>query len=221
MVVKCDRKPVFGTLKPFAFVFVAFFMASPTWADINIVQNPGFETGSFADWTVNTSAGDAWQIDTAGEHGNSPFAGAYFVSTGCVGAPCISGTASQQSSLSQTLPTTAGQTYDLTFEFMTGGNSTPNELKVLWGGSTALDLGPAGTLGPVSTYTLYSVDVTATSSSTTLTFLGRQDPGWDALDNVSVVSTGTVTPEPGSYAVLMLVLGSLILVARSRRAKQR
>jgi hypothetical protein len=34
-------------------------------------------------------------------------------------------------------------------------------------------------------------------------------------------TNGTVTPEPGSYAVLILAFGGVMLVARSRRAKQR
>jgi hypothetical protein len=210
-------------MKSFAFAaaFCIFCLASPVWSDVNIVQNPSFETGDFTDWTVNESAGDPWNVFTS-RAGVVPFAGdAYFASTGCPGAICISGTASQQASLSQTLATTPGQIYNLTFELVTNAGP-PDELQVLWNGSVALDLGPGGTLGDVTSYTLYgAAGLTATSASTTLTFLGREDPGRFGLDNVSVVPVGNVTPEPGSYAALILGFGGVMLVVRSGRAKQR
>jgi len=82
--------------------------------------------------------------------------------------------------------------------------------------------GSRGALGDVTSYTLYGASgLTATSASTTLTFLGREDRGRFGLDNVSVVAVGTVTPEPGSYAALILGFGGVMLVVKSRRAKQR
>lgn len=189
--------------------------AMSTIASANLVQNPGFETGALDDWTANTAAPNFWRVQTAGFNGLAPFAGSFFATTGCSGAPCITGTSSEQSSLSQTLSTTAGQSYNLTFEFYTGAFGAPNELDVLWNGTSVLDLGPGGTLGDVTVYTLYSVpNLIATSSSTTLTFLGRQDPGWDALDNVDV-EAASATPEPSSLA--LLVSGALGLLGVSRR----
>jgi hypothetical protein len=165
---------------------------------------------------VNTSSGFPWTVRTFGGAGGSPFAGSYYASTGCVGAPCISGTAAQQASLSQTLDTIVGQTYDLSFEFSTDNNGASNELQVLWNGSVVLDLGPGGTLGQIPTYQLFSVSgLTATSSSTTLTFLGRQDPGYDALDNVVVEAGAATAPEP-SVLFLVGVLFSILWVARRR-----
>ncbi len=189
----------FGAPRQLAFSIAAcFFLASPALADLNLVQNPGFETGNFADWTVTGNPYDyPWSVDNSGS-----FAGGYNASTGCVGALCISGTPTQQSSLSQTLATTAGQTYDLTFEFSTFGASTPDELAVLWNGSVVLDLGPGGTLGSIPNWELFSVSgLAATSSSTTLTFLGRQDPGSEALDNVDVEAVETPEPSLSLWAV--------------------
>jgi hypothetical protein len=121
--------------------------------------------------------------------------------------------------LSQTLATAAGQTYTLTFEFMTQGNGTPNELDVLWNGTSVLDLGPGGTLGPISSYTLYTVsNLSATSSSSTLTFLGRQDPAYDALDNVDVEPNQTSSiPEPSTW----LLVGGAALLPLLRAARRR
>jgi hypothetical protein len=207
----------FSKLRPFVlFVGPCLCLTAPAWADLNLVQNAGFETGTFADWTVNTSANNTWEIQTFGGSGGSPFAGSFFASDGCVGASCISGAPSEQSSLSQTLATTPGLAYDLSFEFNTHSNIEPNELEVLWNGSTVLDLGPSGTLGPIDTYQLFSVTgLDATSASTTLTFLGRQDPGWDALDNVDVTPVGA-TPEPSLSIWAVGAFLAFLWVARLR-----
>jgi hypothetical protein len=175
------------------------------------VQNGGFETGDFTSWT-----GDRWGV-TSTDSGEVPFAGSYYAYTGCVGDPCINGTPDQQASLSQTLATTAGQTYTLTFEFMTLYDA-PNELDVLWNGTSVLDLGPGGTLGVVPAYTLYTVSsLSATSSSSTLTFLGRQDPAYNALDNVDVELSGTGgTPEPSTWLLMGGALLPLLWAARRR-----
>lgn len=95
--------------------------------------------------------------------------------------------------------------------YFTAIDGTPNELKVLFGNTVAFDL-----INTPSSATLlpYSRTVMATSSSTTLTFLGRQDPGLNRLDDVSVNATGTSTPEPST---LLLVGGLLPLAAAFRR----
>ena len=189
--------------------------STPSWA--NLVANGGFETGDFSSWTANTSTGAPWHVASG-----PAFAGTYFASDGCVGAQCISGTAAQQSSLAQTLATTAGNTYTLTFEFNTGGNGAPNEFDVLWDGTSVLDLGPGGTLGVVGSsgvYTMYTVSGLVGTGSDTLTFLGRQDPGYDQLDNVDVELSGTssVTPEPATWLLMGGLLPLVYLEARRRR----
>jgi hypothetical protein len=180
------------------------------------VLNGNFATGDLTDWTVNSSSSDPWQVDTAGGHGNDPYGSdTYFVSTGCVGAQCITGTTSQQSSLSQILSDAVATTYTLTFEFGTGGNNTQNELDVLWDGTSVLDLGPGGTLGIVDDYQLYTVTGLVGTGSDTLTFLGRQDPGWDALDDISVTGSSS-TPEPATF---LLVGGILPVIGLARRRR--
>ena len=200
------------TLRTFAFVLIAFCAIS-TASAANVVQNPGFETGDFTDWTAQY-----WAV-TTGYSGEVPFAGSYYAYTGCVGASCITGASFPQASLSQTLATTAGRTYTLTFEFMTL-YGTPNELDVLWNGASVLDLGPVGTLGVISSYGLYTVlNLSAISSSSTLTFLGRQDPGYDALDNVDVELSGTGgVPEPSTW---LLMGGALLPLLRAARRRTR
>ncbi len=171
---------------------MAACLVSPAWAT-NLVLNGTFATAHFTDWTVVTQD-NSWVV-APGIEGTNPLPCLeYFAASSCVGALCITGTAAQQSSLPQDLATTSGQTYNLTFWFYTGGHGAPNELDVLWDGASVLDLGPGGTLGPISAYTEYTVsDLIATSSSSALTFLGRQDQGFAGLDAISVVTTGPVS----------------------------
>jgi hypothetical protein len=47
------------------------------------------------------------------------------------------------------------------------------------------------------------------------------DPVYDESFTLNAVASGSVTPEPGSYAALTLGLGGVLLAVKSRRAKQR
>ena len=77
--------------------------ASPALAG-NLVFNGGFETGNFAGWSVPPNApppnGALFRIGTGGAHSGNHYAGI--------------GSASSQY-ISQTLPTQAGQDYELSF----------------------------------------------------------------------------------------------------------
>lgn len=180
----------------------------------NIVENGGFETGDFTGWIASSTSNNPWTVKT----GSNAFSGSYYASTGCVGPQCLNGLASQQASLAQTLTTEAGDTYTLTFEFNTGGYGEANELLVEWDGSTVLDLGPNGTLGVVGTpgvYTLYAFTGLVGTGSDTLTFLGRQDPGYDELDNVDVeLSNQASTPEPATWTFLVSGIAAAALLKR-------
>jgi hypothetical protein len=185
--------------------------AFPALGD-NIVVNGDFETGDLTGWSVNAGANDPWQVLDA-----DPIAGSYSAATGCAGTECVDvGDPSAAASLSQNLATTPGGVYTLTFLENNGGE--PEDLVVLWGGSVVLDLCPGSTgCGPGSGNLFTVAGLAATSDSTELTFLGRDDPGYIRLDNIDVEPAGA--PEPAtSVTVALCALASVIRACRGRKS---
>jgi flagellin len=98
--------------------------------------------------------------------------------------------------LSQTLATTVGVTYTLSYWLSHDSTNSENDFSASWGGVTI----PGSVLVNSASfpYTLFTFSVTATSSSTVLAFSGREVPAWFGLDDVSVVSS---VPEPSTFAI--------------------
>jgi hypothetical protein len=185
------------------FVLLAFSAAAPVAHAANIVTNGDFSTGDLTGWTSNTSVGFPW------------FSTGSAAQTGCIGDNCIHGTASQQDFLEQSLATVVGDSYTLSFEFKSQG--TPSELEALFGGVVISDLVDQN----LSSFTTFSYSgLLATSSTTVLEFLGRNDPSELQITNISVVDNGPTgnspVPEPGTLALAGSGLLSLAGFARRR-----
>ncbi len=187
----------------------------------NIVLNPGFETGDFTNWITN----DGWDVEmTSG--GVLPHSGTFYADTGCVGSTCIT---NPDAAFSQTLTTVIGQNYTFSFFYDLGvtNESEPGddfaELVAQWNGATVLDA-TATDLSDVG-YVLFSVNEIASSTSSTIQFLGRQDPAQLGVDDVCVDLAGgscpvvgaSGTPEPASMFLFGGGMAVLALVARARR----
>ena len=78
------------------------------------------------------------------------------------------GSVGSDGTLSQTIATTAGQTYTLSFWLQNEGSS-PNDFSAIWNGQTLLSLTNAAQSG----YTEYTYTVTATSSTRRWSFPQR------------------------------------------------
>jgi hypothetical protein len=158
-----------------------------------LVGNGGFESGDFTDWTLigNTNDNFALAADDTTIDGIEAITGVndwLMVHSGLYGA--LLGQVSTVASLSQTLPTVPGQSYDLYF-WLTSveykGTTTPNEFSVSWNGTTLLSKTNAATFA----WTNYQFTVSATSTSTTLQFNNRNDPSGFGLDDISVQAITT------------------------------
>jgi hypothetical protein len=154
----------------------------------NLVQNGGFETGDFSDWTLQGTAALNLVVGSASQppHPELVHSGSWGALLGQVGA---------LGCLSQTLSTVAGQLYLLSFWVDSpyfSGTDTPNEFLVQWNGATnsttvlfdQVDMAPFN-------WTNMQFAVYAATGSTVLQFGARNDPEAFGLDDVSVVPIST------------------------------
>ena len=158
----------------------------------NIVTNPGFETGDFTGWTT-TAAASGSDLGVSGFSHSGNYA-AY-----------LGATQGLDDSISQTLPTIAGDSYSISFWLINAGGEG-NEFHASFGGDTLLELQEAPTFG----YQQYTFTDTAIGTATPLTFAGRTPPGFFHLDDISVNDLGSAPVPEASTTVslgLLLALG--------------
>jgi hypothetical protein len=161
--------------------------SSPPASGSNLVANGNFGTGSLSGWTLGGNS--IWQgaqpeifIDTNAEGGSK-----YAAGMGSMGS---------DGTLSQTIATTAGKTYTVSF-WLQNEASDGNDFTATWNGQTLLSLTNAAQSG----YTQYTYTVTATGNSSTLEFSAQNNPSqWD-LDNVSVVDPPTTSATANATSV--------------------
>ena len=178
--------------------------AAPTTAHAtNLVLNPGFETGDFTDWTA-TAANDLF-VGTGSGYAHSGTYGAQLGTVGSIG------------SLSQSIATSPGASYDVSFWFNEHSGPT-NEFSASFAGDTFLSLTNYEPDG--NGWEQFSQVITASSSSSLLSFTERQDPGYQGLDDISVVQVSAV-PLPGGVGMLGSALLGLMGIAGARRKSAR
>ena len=153
---------------------------------VDLVANGSFGTDSLSGWTLGGNYTSTFYGPEIFTDTNAEGASTYAAEMGSVGS---------DGSISQTIATTAGQKYQLTFWLandLNGAGTTPNDFTAKWNGTSLLSL----TNAPQQGYTEYTYDVVATSSSTTLEFDARQDPSSWSLDNISLTPVGTGVTDP-------------------------
>jgi hypothetical protein len=178
-------------------------------ASPNLVTNGSFEDGP-AGWTMNMGLGNYGPTIA--------HSGDFAAATGCVGPGCTSSLGSG-SFFGQSVATTAGELYDLSF--WVGENTGPTSgLSVFWNGAKIADiLNPANRALGANMVQFTFAGLAATGSATAFEIHGRQDPGAIYFDDVSVTAAAVAAvPEPGTLATVLAGLG--LLGARLRRNRR-
>jgi len=170
----------------------ATIVVSPVPIYLGLVENGGFETGDFTGWDLfggDTKDNDVTNVEI---NGIAPHSGNYYAELGSAGS---------LSYLSQTLATTAGESYVLSLWLNSPDGLAPNQFEVLWNGTTLFNQ----TNLPATGWTNLQFVVAATVTNTVLEFGFRDDPSILGLDDVSV------NPDRPSISGLSIEGANLVL----------
>lgn len=147
-------------------------MAAPSaMANVELVTNGAFSNGA-SGWNMHMPVSTGWGVG-----------GSAAALTGCVGHDCVA-TLNEGAYFGQTVTTTAGSAYELSF--FAGENSGPtSEFSLFWNGLLIADeVDPANnTVDFVTNANMvrYTYNVVATGASTYFEIHGRQDPAASVL----------------------------------------
>jgi subtilase family serine protease len=149
-----------------------------TVSPLELSSNGGFETGDFTGWSLT---GDTSYSEVTG---NISFGGVNVYTHGG-SFMALLGTFGSAGNLSQTLTTSPGQGYLLSFWLNGVDGSTPNSFQVNWNGGSITNFSDLGQF-PGDGWTNLQFLVGATGTNTVLQFSYQNDIGYFALDDVSL-----------------------------------
>ena len=153
----------------------------------NIVQNGGFETGSFSPWILygETTVGKELYNGVVKASTFANKAGTNFIHSGTYGAAL--GQSGYLAYLDQSLFTQPGQSYLVSFWLDNVSGYTPNQFQLNWNtNATATNtVFNQVNMGAINTWTNMLFVLTATGTNTVLQFGARNDNYYFGLDDVN------------------------------------
>ena len=172
----------------------------------NLVANCGFESFDAAEWILDRNGGD---FAVGSLHIRSGVAGAYVENE------------TPYTTLAQSLQTTPGSTYEVSFYLRNGEAQATNAFRVLWEGAAVTTSNHAS-----PEWARYSFQVQASSELSELTIgMGTGGQGAIALDDVVVVeidasaAVAPASPVPATPLAFILALAAVICLAALRKIK--
>jgi hypothetical protein len=198
-------------------IALTVLLASPLLANAaaqNLVVNGGFESTAQANGTWNIYQNlPGWTGGVAGVELRNNVAGAALE-----GHNFVELDTTRNSSISQSINTTAGGHYVLSFAYSPrpGVASGSNQIEALWNGNSLGVFTATG--GSLNTWSTYSFNVTGNGGPTSLLFraIGASDSYGGSLDKVSLVTSAV--PEPETYAMMLAGLAGLGLMSRRKKS---
>jgi hypothetical protein len=173
-------------------LLVGILLLVPCTASAGLITNGGFETGDFEGWTQSGSTFSTFV--TSGIVHDGTFAAEF--------GPGVLGY------ISQTLTTIPGQLYQITFWLGNGGGPI-NAFQVAWDGTVLYSFADAEPFD----WTYFSINATATGSSTTVQFGFIQQPDYVHFDSADV----NPIPEPAALPLVGTALLALGFLRRKLR----
>jgi hypothetical protein len=155
----------------------------------NLIVNPGFETGNFSGWIFTPGPSSGSGVDNSNPHTGTD--AAVLDAPGTVGAP-------PDEELSQTVVTTPGTFYDVSFWLANSAGSGTNGFIASFGGTT-IAIGGSATFP----YQEYSFSVKATGISSVMDVRDFNNGGAWYLDDISVAPRSV--PDAASTWLLLLL----------------